>query len=232
MSDKFNLYDHQGYSQSRELAKDKRNKQTKRLFKILLIIVLGVVLLTLLTKLPSLVSGIAKPFPNVHNDLTNYNRIDFKYRTNILLITYSENKLKEVSLGSLDPTDKKVQILRLDPEQKIFNKEKDYTLNDLFSSKTKDKKYLEKLTAKLIETLGLPIDGYIILSQTESWQEKDKLENITNEIFSLGFFFRFFSIKAYLHSHLKTNLSISELNTLITKVKNLRPDRFSITKLN
>lgn len=231
MSNKFNLYDHQGFTQSRALAKDKRNKQTKRLFRVLFLIVSGVVVLTLIARLPPLVSGVIRPFPNIHNDLVNYNKIDFKYRTNILLITYSANELREISLGSLDPTDKKVQILSLDPEQKISGKEKDYTLNELFALKVKDSKYLERLTAKIIETLGFPVDGYIMLDQRESWQQKDQLEGVANEIFSFGFFFKFFHTKAYLDSHLKTNLSVAQLNTLITKVKNLRPDRFSITKL-
>lgn len=232
MGNKFNFYDHQGFTQSKTVARAKRNKQAKRLFRILLLIISSVAILVLLTKLPALVNSIVKPFPNIQNDLTNYNKIDFKYRTNILLITSSANKLKEISLGSLDATDKKVQILSLDPEQKVLGKERDSTLNELFATKNYDEKYLEKLTAKLMETLGLPIDGYIVLSQNEPWQEKDKLESITNEIFSFGFFLRFFNVKAYLDSHLKTNLSISEINTLITKVKNLRPDRFSIIKLN
>jgi len=231
MSNKFNLYDQQGFTQNREVARGKRNKKAKRLGRVLLLIVASIVVLTFITKLPSIVSGILKPFPNVHNDIVNYNKIDFKYRTNILLITYSAAGLKEVSIGSLDPTDKKVQILSFDPEQKTSGKEKDSTLSELFALRTKDNLYFEKFTARIIEAVGLPIDGYIMLNQQESWQQKDNLERLANEIFSAGFFFNFFNTKAYLDTHLKTNLSVGELNTLVTKVKNLRPERFSITKL-
>ncbi len=228
---KFNLYDQHGFSNSKSLLNEKRNKQTKRLFKLLLIIISGLFVFTFLVKLPSIINVFAKPFPKVQNNLVNQNNINFNFRTNILLITHYSNQLLEISLGSLDPTDKKVHILSLDPNQNIYGEKKDTTLKELFALKVNDSTYLEKLTAKLIETLGFPIDGYILLDQKNSWQKKDQLERVADEVFSFGFFLNFFNIKSHLDSNLRTNLSVGDFNTLISRVKSLRPERFTILEL-
>ena len=166
---KFNLYDQHGFNQSKVLQSEKRSKQTKKLFRLLLVSIAGLLFFIGIVKLPSITSVFLKPFKNDQNNLTNYNKIDFIFRTNILLITSNREGLLEISLGSLDSTDKKVQILKFDSKQKLLGKEKDQTISEMFARKREDEKYLEKLTAKLIETLGLPIDGYIMIDQTGVW---------------------------------------------------------------
>ncbi len=231
MSAKFSLYDHHGFSQSQALARENRNKKAKRLFKVLVYAILGVLLLVFIAKLPSIVGRVLKPFPNVQNNLVNYNKIDFRFRTNILLITYFKDDIKEISIGSLDSTDKKVQLLKMKPDQMIYTSEGDTTLAKIFQTKTRTNLYLEKLTASIIKTLGLAIDGYILIDQESNWQDKASLEKIANDIYTPGFFFGVFGVKSYLDLHLKTSLSVWELNTLVNKIKNLRPDRFSIINL-
>jgi hypothetical protein len=222
MATKFHLYDQNGINKSLELVRQRRNKQVRGLFKLTIVTFAVILTLVVVTKIPGFYNSIVQPFPNIHNDLVNYNKMDLSFRTNILLVTQFKGKLTEISIATLDPTDKKVQILTISPKQKL---EEDKAIENLYQNEKNDKLYFQKLTAKLMESLGMVIDGYLTVEQSTPWQTKESLNRVINEVYSFGFFINFFSTKGYLDSHLKTNLSIGELNNLINKVKSLSPDR-------
>jgi len=231
MKNSISRLDYQGLTLGKQLNYEKRKRKVRSLTKLLVLFVFGIFGLILLSKMPFVVKSIFNSFQNIQNDLVNNNKIDFKFRTNILLITSDSDSLVELALGSLHPTDKKVQILRLDPKDKVLFENKEIEISQIFTRKKNDPKYLEKMTAKLIEFLGVPIDGYLVVKQKSSWQSEKDLEKLADWVYSPGFFLQIFSIKNYLDKNLQTNLSLKDLNSLAVKVKSFKPDRFKIVQL-
>lgn len=224
------LYDQQGLSQSRAWEKEKSRKQTGKFFRFVVLAFLGVILLTFAVKIPGLISRVQKPFPSIQSKFANYGDININHRTNILLVTSVDQKLKELGFISLEKGDRKLKLFKLDPNTKINTLVSSGRLSEL---SFKDKKLnIDRLEISLLGSIGYFFDGYIVVNDNISWVNQSFLEKLIDDFYSPGFLLQIGSKKDYLDRKMKTNLTFNEANNLIWFSKGLTPKRVSFVDLS
>lgn len=226
------IYDHQALSKVSSSSKERRKKKFHRFVTIVLATLILSFVAFIFFQIPGYFDKLSRPFKNIPGSYANISSLNFDNRTNILLISYSDNKLSELALASLAPFDKKVMVVSLDPQTVLFDGQATRFADLLdFKNGSNVPVSLDKIKAAVMETIFYPIDGYLAISTNSSWIKQDGFEKMANNLYSPGFFLSIAKSKDFLDKNLRTNLSVGELFTLLNKIKALSPDRFSFVDL-
>ncbi len=209
---------------SRVLDKPKNQSKFTRFLKFYLFIIVGLFLLRTLISLPSLVGSLSKPFPNLIGSFVKEGQVDFSRRTNLLLASLKNNQLRALAVASVSKTDKGIAVMFFDPAAKVYTDSGEESLEGLIV--TKNGLNFDKLIAKLTQTLGINLDGYLITTNGKDWVNKESIKDVTDNLFSLKFFMGFWGTKSYLNQTLKTNLSLGQLVTLTSLAKGVKAQNF------
>lgn len=227
------LIDQQAFVRVNEVSKKRKRKLIGVFFK-LFFVLLGLFLITFLSiRLPSLYTKVAKPFNNLQSDYYQTNSINLNRRTNILLATLRDQKLKELAVASYEQGKKKIVVLKLPLNLMVFDSEGGRSVSDLITLNKNEPKQIDKLTAAVIETIGYVPDGFVLLEDTSDWLKKNSLDEVVGlTTFSPKFFLNLRENKNYLDKHLYTNLTIGEFYELTSAVKRTPPERFEFVDVS
>ncbi len=229
-SQRTRIYDQQGLNQSKAWEREKSKKQTRKLLRLIILVFVVIIFLTAILQIPGIISRVSKPFGQIPAEMANKTKVDLNFRTNILLASVSGKKLVELGFLSFAKGDRKLILVKLDPNYKVVGVKADYSFNDLFVE-GKSKYNIDHLESSMISSVGYPMDGYIVLTNGQNLVDPEKLEKLIDNFYSIGFFFNLKASKDYLDKNLKTNISLNNANDLVWFAKNLTPDRINFIDL-
>ena len=223
------FYDQQVSSQSKKLAEERSKKKAGQFFRVLVLFFLVVVSLTLVVQVPSLIGKIQKPFHFIQSKFASRGEINTEQRTNILLVTQVDKKVTELGFLSLEKGDRKVKLVKINPQAKIDT----LTLSKSLSERafTNGNLNIDRLEASLMVALGYFFDGYIVINDKINWINDAALEELIDSFYSAEFFWKLGSSKDYLDRKMKTNITLDKANSLIWFSKSLTPERVSLIDL-
>jgi hypothetical protein len=194
--------------------KAKKEKRRGRLIKIGLLFLLLIIAVNLLIRGPAIFKELRRPFDKLQNDNIRSVDIDFSFRANVLIITYSEHwGLTDIAIISYEPGDKRQSALLFNLEgeankplrraaQKIFREEGIGGLQRFISN-----------------SLGVPIDRYGAFAGEDLTFSTKQLLEVKKELESPAVFLKIFPTKQKLSKVLKTNVTSGDFWNIFWKAR-------------
>lgn len=220
----------------RETLWNRRNRRlkAKKLIGLFVILIVLIAFVNLIIRIPGWYQKINQPFGRIQSTIANDGDINDSFRTNILLLSLSErNSLQDLAIASFNSKRNSLTIVRIPISAKTYTANAD--LNATFSAIYFSKPYLssdfDSLYIAAKESIALPLDGYFVFTSDDLKFTDEVVNQARGKLFSINFLFRFFSYKAWLNEHMKTNYSIAKLWSLSWDFKRISKDKLSVLDL-
>jgi len=224
---KLSNLDHYGLARAQTFRREKNRKQLLSVIKYLFLLVLILLGIRLIFFLPEIWGKINQPFQKIPSNLVYSSKLDFNYRTNILLGRIEGKDLREVGVASISKSDNKASILFLNPASKVYTESGSADFTNLLN--LRGRMDLDPVGVAVLETLSLPLDGYLITTDKRAWVDQKDLQSLASYLYTPGFFLKSLTIKSYLDRNLRTNLSIGNLFTIASILKDGQVNYFDFT---
>ena len=212
------IYDHQSNHSSSYWNRANAKQKSQRLIKLFIAVVILFALGNLLVRLPGWVGNLNQPFGNIQTNIAVEGKVNGEYRTNILLISISDNNdLQDLALASFNSSKSTLTIIDIPiaPKTYLAGADQELSLAVAYFSKPYLNSEFDSLYLAVQETIALPIDGYFAFFVSNLEFSEDTIQETKNK---LGFFVLFknsLNYKSWLNSNLKTNYSVFSLSTLL-----------------
>lgn len=229
------IYDHQSNHKSSFWNRANAKQKSQGLIKLFVAIVILFALGNLLVRLPGWVSNLNQPFEKIQTDIAYSGVRNNQYRTNILLISVSEqNNLQDVVLASLSSSRESITFVTIPKAPKMYSTglDQNMSLSAMYFSKPYNDSEFDSLYISVKELLALPIDGYFVFIENDLEFDENGIKSIHGKINSLRALPKLFSYKQWLNENMRTNYAIGSLWNLAWDFRKINDDKLHFVNLN
>ena len=229
------IYDHQLNHKSSFWNRSNAKQKSQGLIRLFIAIVILFALGNLLVRLPGWVSNLNQPFENIQTDIAYSGEINDQYRTNILLISVSEqNNLQDVVLASLSSSRESLTFVSIPKSPKMYatGLDQNISLSAMYFSKPYNDSEFDSLYLSVKELLALPLDGYFVIVENDLKFDEDGINAFHGKVNSLSIMPKLFSYKQWLNENMRTNYAIGSLWNLAWDFRKINDDKLYFVYLN
>jgi len=171
-----------------------------------------VILVNIAIRAPAIYRTLSRSFERFPGDQEKLSSFDTSFRTNLLLVSYEkEAGLDDLAVVSYEPINKRLTVLFFDL---VKNKKLQIMADHYF-----EKEGIAGLRQFISLQMAVPLDRYLAFEGSDLTFTTENVLGSYKEIKSTSFFFKAPTLKQDLNKILKTDLSTTEILTLVWKIR-------------